>query len=80
MSFVVPHFAFIYGHIALIFHNLLFGTTFFRNFASSFFKKINMKRASYFYLLLAGLLLSSNGAFSQTWEERIVNGDFEGSD
>ena len=39
-----------------------------------------MKRALYFYSLMAGLLLSSNGAFSQTWEERIVNGDFEGSD
>ena len=39
-----------------------------------------MKRALHFYLLLAGLLLASNVAFSQTWEERIVNGDFEGSD
>ena len=29
---------------------------------------------------LAGLLLACNGVFAQTWEERIVNGDFEGSD
>jgi len=39
-----------------------------------------MKRTLHFCLLVAGLLLASNGAFAQTWEERIVNGDFEGSD
>ena len=39
-----------------------------------------MKRTLLFNLLLAGLLLACNGAFAQTWEERIVNGDFEGTD
>ena len=39
-----------------------------------------MKRILHYFLLVAGLLLTSNGAFAQTWEERIVNGDFEGSD
>lgn len=39
-----------------------------------------MKCTLHYCLLLAGLLLASNGAFAQTWEERIVNGDFEGSD
>ena len=39
-----------------------------------------MKRTLHYCLLLAGLLLAGNGAFAQTWEERIVNGDFEGSD
>ena len=39
-----------------------------------------MKRTLHFCLLVAGLLLASNGAFAQTWEERIVNGDYEGSD
>mgnify|MGYP002525981992 CR=1 FL=1 len=39
-----------------------------------------MKRTLHFYFLLAGLLLVSNGVFAQTWEERVVNGDFEGSD
>ena len=39
-----------------------------------------MKRTLHYCLLLAGLLLAGNGAFAQTLEERIVNGDFEGSD
>ena len=38
-----------------------------------------MKRTLHYCLLLAGLLLAGNG-FAQTLEERIVNGDFEGSD
>ena len=39
-----------------------------------------MKRTLHYCLLLAGLLLAGNGVFAQTLEERIVNGDFEGSD
>ena len=39
-----------------------------------------MKSTLHFCLLLAGLLLVSNEVFAQTWEERTVNGDFEGSD
>lgn len=38
-----------------------------------------MKCTLHYCLLLAGLLLAGNG-FAQTLEERIVNGDFEGSD
>lgn len=40
-----------------------------------------MRQSLHNFLLMAGLLLASNGAaFAQTWEGRIVNGDFEGSD
>lgn len=39
-----------------------------------------MKQTFRLSLLMAGLLLASSGAYAQQWEERIVNGDFEGSD
>ena len=46
----------------------------------SYKKGIIMKRILHHFLLMVSLLLTCSGAFAQTWEERIVNGDFEGSD
>ena len=39
-----------------------------------------MKRTLQHLLVMAGLLLASSEVFAQEWEERVVNGDFEGSD
>ena len=39
-----------------------------------------MKQTIRLLLLITGLLPASSGVSAQQWEERIVNGDFEGSD